>query len=142
MVATRLAYGATLRGPLAYSLGVEGTLAQRSGYLAAAGSYRAWALRIGVEGMVGARLPNTGVDLFAGVQARNHRRFGDFELRRRDNLRFDLRLAASYPITPTWHATAVVGRGLRDRDDSHFVDDPRHQAFLGAIWLINKRSTL
>ncbi len=133
----RLGYQGRIRGPFSYSLGVEGLLAQRTGNLTEVGTYKIRTARIGLEGLVGVLIPNTRLTAQVGLQMRNQVDLNELEIRRRDNLRFDLRLAASYPLSSQLHATAMVARHLRNRDDSHSFADPRHQASVGVVWFIS-----
>lgn len=135
----RLGYGGRLRGPLVYNLGVESLVAQRRGRLDEVKEYKVRTARVGVEGLVGLSLPATRLSAAAGLQVRNQSDVGDLELRRRDNLRIDLRLAADYPLVDRLHATAVLARDLRHRDDSHYLADPRHQVLVGVRYALRKR---
>ena len=136
----RLAYRGAVRGPVYYALGAEGFVARRSGNIEGASDYRATTARFGVDGRLGVALPGGRWTAAVGLAARNRVAPRAFELRRRDNLRFDLRASASYALRARLSAVATLGTAMRRRDDSDYVADPRHQLLAGLRWRLTKRA--
>ena len=117
-----------------YGLVVGGQLARRSGQLGER-RYRARALRLGIEGSLGTQLPDPRYAVFAGLRTRNHLAYADFDIKRRDNLRFDLSLTAAYRVRSRAYLSAKLSRALRHRDDASYVTDPRHQLTVALAWV-------
>lgn len=137
LAALRLGHAGPVARGFGYSLGAEAMGSLRGAELEGRGRVRSRMLRVGVEALATYALVATPWTVEAGSQLRFAAPFEDLELRRRDNVRADLRVGGRYAISGRLSGAVYLATTVRPWGDAEYVLDPRHQVLAGLQWSLS-----